>query len=97
MKSRIAIIAAVVALSARAVAAQEFQPYSESLNDSARQVRERVLRDSTVNRHRGGAQRRAVSPRTRQTCAHRRQAAAAYGRDHPQVRRLYALCARAGL
>ena len=100
MKLTITIIAAAIGWSApmaAPAAAQDVQPYSESLNDSARQVRERMLRDATVNRHRGTAPRRGISAATRRTCADRRRAAAKYGRNHPDIRQLYALCARAGL
>ena len=64
MKLTITIIAAAIGWSApmaAPAAAQDVQPYSESLNDSARQVRERMLRDATVNRHRGTAPRRGIS------------------------------------
>lgn len=97
MNIRNATIAAIIGLISPAAIAQDFQPYSESLNDSARQVRERVLRDKTVNRYRGTPSRHTVSAKTRRTCANRGQAAAQYGRSHPDIRRLYALCAGAGL
>lgn len=80
-----------------AAAAQDVQPYSEPLTGSVSQVRERMLRDATVNRHRDGSSSRSIGTRIRCTCANRSRLATRNGRDRPDIRKLYAMRAQARL
>lgn len=80
-----------------AAAAQDVQPYSEPLDGSVSQVRERMLRDATVNRHRDGSSSRSIGTRVRCTCANLSRLATRHGRDRPDIRKLYALRAQARL
>lgn len=83
---------------------------TNQLEQHADVVRQRTLDDALTTRNRtrpnapdGAAARRSgetpaieQTPERARACANRERFAAEHGRNHPQVRRLYALCAQAG-
>ena len=90
------IVAAALMLTAATAVAQDLP--ATQLEDHAQVVRQDALTRALLRqRNRSHRERVAVlSPQARATCANKRRAEANLGANHPKVRQLYALCARAG-
>lgn len=71
----------------------------DTTGDYSSSLLTRRLSDQAMNQQnrRIGRSRSIANARTRATCANKRRAAANLGRNNPDVRQLYALCAQAGL
>lgn len=78
-------------LAAHSAPAQDLP--TTQLEDHGQVVRQGVLTRSLLRQRSGG---RTSKVEARTTCANKARAAADFGASHPNVRRLYALCARSG-
>jgi hypothetical protein len=96
MKIRLGIIAALLIATPPVVAQDLPTDQLERHADVVRQdsLLRSNLRQSRARQNRGSASRAAANQAI--ACANRARFSREYGANHPQVRRLHALCARAG-
>lgn len=99
--ARLVVLAALLAVAAPAAAQEMSVP--DYQGDYAGTLLHRRLSESMMDYQRRrmkgerpDRRRVPISARARATCANKGRAAARFGRAHPKVRQLYALCARAG-
>lgn len=99
MKIKLYAIAAALFIIAPAAHAQDL-PTDQLMNHSqvVRQdsLTRSLLQQKQNNANGGQASGTALTPKAKATCENKEQAAKNFGKDHPKVRQLYALCAKAG-